>query len=185
MGIAATGFCHPGGILQFFHLEDQQILWLPLAAVKSLQQNSSPTSTIIYIVKIFTASSSRINLWSALSRQQPASFCNQICIRAGWNSKKQCRLVYSKDKSKQSNNGTSRNIGKKSTSSQDHSLKSRSRRQPVGKKEKICYRIKPQKRHHESINRGWQDQNQQDSISKTDQRSPYSTRKATSRKHPS
>jgi hypothetical protein len=28
VGIAATGFCYPGGILQSFHREDQQILRL-------------------------------------------------------------------------------------------------------------------------------------------------------------
>jgi hypothetical protein len=38
VGIAATGFCHPGGILQLFHREDQQISRLPIAAARSLQQ---------------------------------------------------------------------------------------------------------------------------------------------------
>jgi hypothetical protein len=38
VGIAATGFCYPGGILQLFHRRDQQILRLPTAAVRSLQQ---------------------------------------------------------------------------------------------------------------------------------------------------
>jgi hypothetical protein len=62
VGIAATGFCYPGGILQLFHRQDQQnfhrqdqqnfhrqdqqifhrqdqqILRLPTAAVRSLQQ---------------------------------------------------------------------------------------------------------------------------------------------------
>jgi hypothetical protein len=28
VGIAVTGFCYPGEILQLFHREDQQILWL-------------------------------------------------------------------------------------------------------------------------------------------------------------
>jgi hypothetical protein len=32
VGIAATGFCHPGGILQVFHRQDQQVLRLPIAA---------------------------------------------------------------------------------------------------------------------------------------------------------
>jgi hypothetical protein len=32
VGIAATEFCHPGGILQLFHRQDQQILRLPTAA---------------------------------------------------------------------------------------------------------------------------------------------------------
>jgi hypothetical protein len=37
--ITATGFCYPGGILQLFHRQDQQILRLPAAAaVRSLQQ---------------------------------------------------------------------------------------------------------------------------------------------------
>jgi hypothetical protein len=76
VGIAATGFCYPGGILQIFHRQDQQIFHrqdqetfhrqdqqisrLPRAAVRLLQQNSSSTSVIIYIVKIFKTSSSRI-----------------------------------------------------------------------------------------------------------------------------
>jgi hypothetical protein len=55
VGIAATGFCYPGGILQafidkiskfsigdiskfFLHHQDQQILRLPVAAARSLQQ---------------------------------------------------------------------------------------------------------------------------------------------------
>jgi hypothetical protein len=38
VGIAATGFCHPGGVLQLFHREDQQISRLPIAAARSLQQ---------------------------------------------------------------------------------------------------------------------------------------------------
>jgi hypothetical protein len=41
MGIAATGFCHPGGILQLFCRQDQQFLWLPAAAARSLQQIAS------------------------------------------------------------------------------------------------------------------------------------------------
>jgi hypothetical protein len=32
MGIAATGFCYPGGILQVFHQQDQQVLRLPTTA---------------------------------------------------------------------------------------------------------------------------------------------------------
>jgi hypothetical protein len=32
VGIAATGFCYLGGILQLFHRQDQQILRLPTAA---------------------------------------------------------------------------------------------------------------------------------------------------------
>jgi hypothetical protein len=38
VGIAVTGFCHPGGILQLFHQEDQQISRLPIAVARSLQQ---------------------------------------------------------------------------------------------------------------------------------------------------
>jgi hypothetical protein len=34
VGIAATGFCHPGGILQLFHRQDQQILRLPIATAR-------------------------------------------------------------------------------------------------------------------------------------------------------
>jgi hypothetical protein len=60
VGIATTGFCNSGGILQLFHREDQQIFRLPTAAVRSIQQNLSSTSAIVCIVKIFTASPSRI-----------------------------------------------------------------------------------------------------------------------------
>jgi hypothetical protein len=38
VGIAATGFCYPGGILQLFYRQDQQILWLPTAVVRLRQQ---------------------------------------------------------------------------------------------------------------------------------------------------
>jgi hypothetical protein len=38
VGIAATGFCYPGGILQLFHRQDQQIFKLLTAAARSLQQ---------------------------------------------------------------------------------------------------------------------------------------------------
>jgi hypothetical protein len=48
VGIATTGFCHPGGILQAFHRQDQQILRLP-AAAKSLQQKSSSTMAALCI----------------------------------------------------------------------------------------------------------------------------------------
>jgi hypothetical protein len=48
VGIAATGFCHPGGILQLFHRQDQQILRLP-AAAKSLQRKSSSTMAALCI----------------------------------------------------------------------------------------------------------------------------------------
>jgi hypothetical protein len=36
--IAATGFCYPGGILQPFHRQDQQILRLPTAAAARSHQ---------------------------------------------------------------------------------------------------------------------------------------------------
>jgi hypothetical protein len=49
VGIAATGFCYPGGILQLFRRQDQQILWLP-AAARSLQQITS--CRIIFISDI-------------------------------------------------------------------------------------------------------------------------------------
>jgi hypothetical protein len=38
VGTAAIEFCYPGGILQLFHREDQQISRLPIAATRSLQQ---------------------------------------------------------------------------------------------------------------------------------------------------
>jgi hypothetical protein len=38
VGIAATGFFYPGGILQLFYREDQQILRLPIAATSNKQQ---------------------------------------------------------------------------------------------------------------------------------------------------
>jgi hypothetical protein len=41
VGIAATGFCYPGGILQLFHRQDQQILRLPIAAARSHLANPS------------------------------------------------------------------------------------------------------------------------------------------------
>jgi hypothetical protein len=50
VGIATTGFCHPGGILQLFHREDQQILRLPTAVARSLQQIAS--YRIIFISEI-------------------------------------------------------------------------------------------------------------------------------------
>jgi hypothetical protein len=51
-----------GDISKFFlYHQDQQILRLPTTeAVRSIQQNLSSTSAIIYIVKIFNASPSRI-----------------------------------------------------------------------------------------------------------------------------
>jgi hypothetical protein len=35
VGIAVTGFCYPGEILQLFHRQDQQILRLSTAAARS------------------------------------------------------------------------------------------------------------------------------------------------------
>jgi hypothetical protein len=61
VGIAATGFCYPGGILQlsigdiskfFLHRQDQQISRLPTAAAKSLQQILAGSNMII-IDKVF------------------------------------------------------------------------------------------------------------------------------------
>jgi hypothetical protein len=84
VGIAATGFCYPGGILQLFHRRYQQIFSTStrsanfstssrstnFAAAQQQQPDcfnrshpvgsSSSTSVIVYIVKIFKASSSRI-----------------------------------------------------------------------------------------------------------------------------
>jgi hypothetical protein len=52
VGIAVTRFCYPGGILQIFHRQDQQVLRLPTAAsggLINLQQvsNSSSSAKII------------------------------------------------------------------------------------------------------------------------------------------
>jgi hypothetical protein len=44
VGTAATGFCYPGGILQVFHRQDQQILRLPTAAAGTHLAKSSATS---------------------------------------------------------------------------------------------------------------------------------------------
>jgi hypothetical protein len=44
VGIAATGFCYPGGILQLFHRQDQQILWLPTEAAISFLAGSSAST---------------------------------------------------------------------------------------------------------------------------------------------
>jgi hypothetical protein len=70
VGSAATGFgiragsfnSSIGDISKFFlYHQDQQIRRLPTTeAVRSIQQNLSSTSTIVYIVKIFTTLSSRI-----------------------------------------------------------------------------------------------------------------------------
>jgi hypothetical protein len=60
-GSRRLDFVIRAGSFNFFCRQDQQILRLPTAAAaRSLQQNSSSTSTIIYIIKIFTASSSKI-----------------------------------------------------------------------------------------------------------------------------
>jgi hypothetical protein len=47
VGIAATGFCYPGGILQLFHRQDQQILRLPTAAARSHRLAGSAPFTVI------------------------------------------------------------------------------------------------------------------------------------------
>jgi hypothetical protein len=46
VGIAATGFCYPGGILQLFHRQDQQILRLRTAA-RRIDQSSTSVKLII------------------------------------------------------------------------------------------------------------------------------------------
>jgi hypothetical protein len=50
VGIATTGFCYPGGILQLFYREDQEILRLPTAAPRLFQQIAS--CRIIFISEI-------------------------------------------------------------------------------------------------------------------------------------
>jgi hypothetical protein len=76
VGIAATGFCYPGRILQLFHRRYQQFFSISSKINKFYgcrqqkqsdrfnriyhQHQLSSTSAIIYIVKIFKASSSRI-----------------------------------------------------------------------------------------------------------------------------
>jgi hypothetical protein len=40
VGIVATGFCYPGGILQLFHRQDQQILRLRTAAAAAFIINN-------------------------------------------------------------------------------------------------------------------------------------------------
>jgi hypothetical protein len=52
VGITATGFCYPGGILHLFCRQDQQILWLSIAAAISFQQIQKG-SIIVIIWKIF------------------------------------------------------------------------------------------------------------------------------------
>jgi hypothetical protein len=60
-GSRRLDFVIRAGFFKFFCRQDQQILRLPTTeAVRSIQQNLSSTSAIVYIVKIFTASSSRI-----------------------------------------------------------------------------------------------------------------------------
>jgi hypothetical protein len=63
VGIAATGFCYPGGILQIFHRQDQQIfhrqdqqiLRLPTAVRSLLVGSSRPSTSTIgeYIIILF------------------------------------------------------------------------------------------------------------------------------------
>jgi hypothetical protein len=52
VGIAATGFYHPGGILQPFRRQDQQILRLPTAARSLLARlsASTPSTSSSYIM---------------------------------------------------------------------------------------------------------------------------------------
>jgi hypothetical protein len=58
-GARRLDFVIRAGSFYFFRRQDQQILRLP-AVARSLPQNSSSTSIVIYIVKIFNASPSRI-----------------------------------------------------------------------------------------------------------------------------
>jgi hypothetical protein len=50
MGIATTGFCHPGGILQLFHRQDQQILRL-LTAATVRSHLADQSSLTVFIIK--------------------------------------------------------------------------------------------------------------------------------------
>jgi hypothetical protein len=47
VGIATTGFCHPGRILQLFHRQDEQILRLPTATARSHRLAGSAPFTVI------------------------------------------------------------------------------------------------------------------------------------------
>jgi hypothetical protein len=40
VGIAATGFCYPGGILQIFHQQDQQVVRLSIVASSQIASTS-------------------------------------------------------------------------------------------------------------------------------------------------
>jgi hypothetical protein len=60
VGIAATGFCYPGGILQVFIDKISKFRGCQGQQSDRFKQNLSSTSTIIYIVKIFKASPSGI-----------------------------------------------------------------------------------------------------------------------------
>jgi hypothetical protein len=92
VGIAATGFCNPGGILQLFHRQDQQffhrqdqqifyrqdqqILQLPTAAVRLLQHIHQPSST----ARSHMATSST----STASRSSSSSARSSSPIQTGW-----------------------------------------------------------------------------------------------------
>jgi hypothetical protein len=52
VGIAATGFCYPGEILQLFHRQDQQVLRLPTVAARSHQIISSTLANLVSNIKI-------------------------------------------------------------------------------------------------------------------------------------
>jgi hypothetical protein len=52
VGITTTGYCYPGGILQLFRQQDQQILRLPTAASGG-SINLQQASKLIFIGKIF------------------------------------------------------------------------------------------------------------------------------------
>jgi hypothetical protein len=89
--IAATGFCNPGEILQLFHREDQQILWLP-----------DSSSQIV--------STERISL-DRLHRR------NQRQLSSTSSRSSRLRRQQSPSSSKSTNHGTSRKIGLQTSNS--------------------------------------------------------------------
>jgi hypothetical protein len=109
VGIAATGFgiragsfnSSIGDISKFFlYRQDQQIRRLPTTeAVRSIQQNLSSISAIVYIVKIFKASSSRIVEFVQIDGSQDKSrksiysrqAMRRVTIKLGYASRKRKR----------------------------------------------------------------------------------------------
>jgi hypothetical protein len=78
--ITATRFCYPGGILQLFHRQDQQILRLPAAAaaVRSLQQ----ILQINIIINEQFSSENRGSHGRRVQHQQRVS-CNKSVVKVG------------------------------------------------------------------------------------------------------